>query len=471
MKILFVVHIFFPNSRAGTEVYTLSLARTLRESGHEVQIVCYEPRADTPAEFTVIDDTYDELPVHRILFNQNHPDGLLHEYFNPQVEKHLIGFYQRVQPDIVHVIHSMYLSAATITAARELGLPVVCTVTDFWYICPTYRLLRVDDSICPGPVNFLQCIRCSCQLPSLKWRVIAQLGRSDAITRLLRPAAERLIEARSLSSMPALRKLRSVMERPRRLREILSQADVLVVPSENTHRVLVENGISARRMVVLGFGLSLPREIYPVKELSVKLRLAFIGTLNHTKGAHIAIEAVRRLPGRQSIELTIYGDTEANVQYFARLKRIAGSDRRIKFAGTFPNERIGEIFSKIDLLIVPSLWYENTPLVLYSAFAAKTPVAVSDVGSLADAVRHGENGLVFKMGNSEDLARQIQDVLDDRSLLEKLRQGIPPVKSIEQNARELLEIYAALSVHPAVAKPQTEVTTLSKWLESVRGSS
>jgi glycosyltransferase involved in cell wall biosynthesis len=220
--------------------------------------------------------------------------------------------------------------------------------------------------------------------------------------------------------------------------------------------------------VVLGFGLSLPPEIHVAKQPSRKLRLAFIGTLDHTKGPHVALEAVRRLPRDQAVELAVYGDPYANPLYFARLKQVAGSDPRIKFVGTFPNEQIGEILSRIDLLIIPSLWYENTPLVLYSAFATKTPVLVSNIGSLADAVRHGEGGLAFEMGNPEDLARQIQSVLDDRSLLERLRQGIPPVKPIEENATELVEIYAALSLNPKVAKAQMEITLLSKWLESVR---
>jgi glycosyltransferase involved in cell wall biosynthesis len=470
MRIVLTVHTFFPHWRAGTEVYALNLARTLKDCGHDVRLVCYEPSANAPDDPEAIDDFYEELPVHRIRFNQVHPDMLLREYFNPRVEKYLIEFYRRVQPSLVHVLHSMHLSAATITAAQYLGIPVVCTVMDFWYICPTYRLLRVDNSICPGPVNFLQCARCY-RSTDVKWNVMAQLGRSDSIARVLRPVAEFVVAVPGLSSMHTLSKLRSIIERPRRLREIVSGVDMLIVPNKNTHRVLAENGITVNRVQILEFGLSLPADICPPKTSSANLRLAYIGTLDPTKGPHVALEALRRLPEQEAVELTVYGDPQANPPYFSRLKSIAGPDRRIKFAGTFPNAEIGRIFAGIDLLVIPSLWYENTPLVLYSAFASKTPVVVSNIGSLADAVRHGENGLVFEMGNSEDLARQIQHVLDDPAMLEKLRQGIPPVKPMEQNARELLEIYAALSAHPAVAKPPLNVASLSGWLEQFRSGS
>jgi|SRR5690348_12822743 glycosyltransferase involved in cell wall biosynthesis len=467
MKILLAVHTFFPNWRAGTEVYTLSLARTLRKCGQDVQIVCYEPAANSPPQVKGVDELYEDLPVHRIYFQPNYVSRLLHEYFNPQVENYLIGFYRRAQPDVVHVVHSMHLSAAAITAAKELGLPVVCTATDFWYICPTYRLLRVDNSICPGPVNFLECIRCYALPNPKRDAFFAKLAHWGPGVGALRSALEFTFHLPGLQSTPKLRNLRSLVERPRRLREVLSLVDVLIAPNQNTVRVLKHNGISPKRFVQLGFGLSLPRDLRTTKTPSQKLRLGFIGTLEFAKGPHLLLEAFRRLPNPK-MQITLYGDRRIHPDYFARLQRIAASDPRIRFADTFPNERIGAVLADIDLLVIPSIWYENSPLVLYSAFATKTPVIVSDIGSLADAVCHGQNGLVFEVGNLEDLARQIDRVLEDPSLLEKLRQGIPAVKSIDQNVAELLEIYATLSLHPALLKPALNTPALSKWLESAR---
>jgi hypothetical protein len=190
--------------------------------------------------------------------------------------------------------------------------------------------------------------------------------------------------------------------------------------------------------------------------------------LEYAKGVHILLDAFQRLSTRDAVELTVYGDRRTNPEYFLRLEQIAGADQRIRFADPFPNEHIGAVLSEIDLLVIPSIWYENTPLVLYSGFATKTPVVVSKIGSLADAVCHGQNGLVFEVGNAQDLARKIELVLEDPSLLEKLRQGIPTVKSIDQNVAELLEIYATLSSHHALAKPTLKALSLSKWLESAR---
>lgn len=466
MKILLVVHTFFPRWRAGTEVYALNLARSLREHGNEVRLVCYEPREDAGKKLEALDELYEELPVHRISFNKNHPDWLLHEYFNPEVEDHLLDFFGRVRPDVVHVIHTMHLSAATLTAAQRMGLPIVCTAMDFWFICPTFRLLRVDDSICPGPINFLQCTRCYAA-PEAKWkqRWLVTLARSDRVAAILRRAIQLPDVVPGLRSLTALGKMRHVIQRPQLVREILSRADLLIAPNQNTYNLLVQNGAIAQRMVLLGFGLPLPPEVR--KRPSGTLRLGYVGTLDHAKGAHVILEAFRRLANRDELELVLYGDPRHYPDYYAWLKELAGSDRRIKFAGTFPNERLAEIFAEIDLLVIPSMWYENTPLILLSAFATKTPVIVSNLGSLADAVHHEQNGLIFEMGDSEDLARQIERVLADPALLERLRQGIQPVKGLDQHAQELLEIYATLSTHSASAPPRVRDTSISRRLDAI----
>ena len=97
------------------------------------------------------------------------------------------------------------------------------------------------------------------------------------------------------------------------------------------------------------------------------------------------------------------------------------------------------------MLVIPSLWYENSPLVLLSAFALKTPVVASNVGSLADLVEHGKNGLLFEMGNDDDLARQLQKLAEEPELVNRLRAGIPEVRTIDENIGELMDVYVRLT--------------------------
>jgi len=93
-------------------------------------------------------------------------------------------------------------------------------------------------------------------------------------------------------------------------------------------------------------------------------------------------------------------------------------------------------------LVVPSLWYENTPLVLYSAQAAGCPVLATNLGGLSEVIEHGVNGLLFPSGDASALAQAIARIANDRNLLEQMRIHSRPPKSDTQYVDELLAMYA-----------------------------
>lgn len=117
--------------------------------------------------------------------------------------------------------------------------------------------------------------------------------------------------------------------------------------------------------------------------------------------------------------------------------------------GRFEQDRIGEVLAGIDVLIVPSIWYENSPLVIKEAFAIRTPVIASNIGGMAELVTHNVDGLLFKQADSADLARQMRRVVEHPELLESLRNGIRPVKSIDKEVHELEAIYRELCINTA----------------------
>lgn len=100
--------------------------------------------------------------------------------------------------------------------------------------------------------------------------------------------------------------------------------------------------------------------------------------------------------------------------------------------------------ASIDVIIVPSIWYENTPLVIYSAQCAKRPVIASNLGGMSEIVRDGMNGLLFDAGNSKKLAELILKVYEDRELLNSLSRNINLPKSYHDYSLELLSIYDEL---------------------------
>lgn len=232
--------------------------------------------------------------------------------------------------------------------------------------------------------------------------------------------------------------------RPTWMKKTLSQVDLLLAPTANTTRLLTINGMKPAEMRTSGFGLEThAAPLSPGTRDPLMLRVGYIGTFRHTKGLHVLLKAMRDLPS-EKVRLEVYGSPGHFPDYDAVVQHLAEGLENISFRGTFPNEQLAQVFAGLDVLVMPALWYENSPLVVLSSFALKTPVVASNVGSLADLVEHERNGLLFEMGNANDLALQLRRLIDDPALLDRLRGGISEVRTIDQDAEELLDNYSRL---------------------------
>lgn len=127
----------------------------------------------------------------------------------------------------------------------------------------------------------------------------------------------------------------------------------------------------------------------------------------------------------------------------SKLRKMATSPS-IFFEGIVPNNKIATILSRIDVLIVPSIWFENSPLTIHEAFMAGIPVITSNIGGMADLVTHGVNGLLFNVGDPRELKKAMLKIIESDTLLKTLRKGIPPVKSIQENGLEIEQLYKQL---------------------------
>lgn len=447
MKILFAAHQFFPEHYAGTEVLTLGLAKELKARGHDPHV--FAARRSFPVNDIqpgeTVDYEYEGIPVRRV----GRPrEGLARpyalDYDNPVMAQRAREYVREVEPDIIHAMHFQGLSASVIEVFKESGAPVVYTATDFWSICPVVDLRRHDGVMCRGP-ELKHCIRCiASRYPGSRMK--AALDRTpDALVQ----AAGKLSETSLSQAFRPLRQVEALKERPDKIREAANTLDHVIAPTELTRDLLVANGVKGRSMEVSHYGIdtSGTRDAPKNHNVPPPLRVGFIGTLGPHKGCDLLIKAFEKLPDLDAT-LTIYGNLERFKSFVSGLRRLAGGDERITFAGTFPPEEIGRVLSGMEVLVVPSRWYENTPLVVYSAFAAGTPVVATDLGGLSEVVRPGENGLLFELENEEDLARQLRRLYEEPGLLEKLRSGIGPVKTVEENADELEKLYATLLGDP-----------------------
>lgn len=154
--------------------------------------------------------------------------------------------------------------------------------------------------------------------------------------------------------------------------------------------------------------------------------LLYIGRLCKDKGTDILIMAFKELQ-EDFLRLHIVGIGPEE----AALKNLARTDKRIVFHGTVEHEEVENFYKIAHLVIVPSIWYENCPMVILESFSYAVPVIGSRIGGIPEFIEEVETGLTFNPGDVSDLRQKIQFLLHNRTRIEEL--GIKVQKLVEEN--------------------------------------
>ncbi|MBC7227216.1 MAG: glycosyltransferase family 4 protein [Thermoflexales bacterium] len=446
MDIVLAVHHFPPRYIAGAELYTYRLARGLIRLGHRVEVVCVESVTEGTLEPRCVSGEYEGIPVHRLFFNLAlAPDPARWEFWNPQLGAWFRQFLEERQPDLVHFQAGYLLTGSVLEATQALRIPAILTLHDYWFLCPRIHLQRPDGSLCGVPDDPGECVWC--RLTEKRRYRLPDRATGGAAGRLARGLLFRLPLAR-LTGWSA--KVEAIRERRERLGRALQDVNVLIAPSRFLAQMFVQReGLPPDRIRYLRYGLdhgAIQRPDPPEGDQQSGLRVGYLGQIAPHKGVHVLVEAFRSLGALDGVrELRIYGDMGRFPRYAEQLRRLAQGDPRIRFEGAVENHRVPEVLSGLDVLVVPSIWYENAPLTILEAHAAGVPVLASDLGGMAEMVRHGVDGLLFQVGDARDLAARLRELVENPDLLCRLRAGIGPVRTLEQEREELLEIYRTVT--------------------------
>ena len=427
MKIVIGVHHFPPTYKGGAEWRAYRTAAALQERGHDVQVICVERiDHDLRSGLTWEDTTYDGVNVRRLSFNlEAAPDLFRWEYDNPWIGDHLRSIFRQTRPDIFHLISGYMLTGQAILSAQELNIPTVVTLTDFWFLCRRISLWRSDGTLSTMPVDPVHCARC--------------LGEEKRRYRWLGQIAPNLMDNYWHQQQEWVDRFAL---RQQFLRQALNRVQAIISPSQFLRSIHVQAGIPSEKIIFSRQGRDFP-DLDPTllqKSPHTVLRLGYSGQIAPHKGIHILAEALKLLPDAP-ISVHIYGEAEHFPRYTDQLKRLVRGDSRLKIMGTYLRQDVSRVFHNLDVLVVPSLWYENSPNVILEAFAHRTPVIASDLGGMAELVHHSQNGLLFRVGDAAALARQLRRLVEEPVLLAQLQAGIQPVKTVAQEIDELEAIY------------------------------
>jgi glycosyltransferase involved in cell wall biosynthesis len=181
-------------------------------------------------------------------------------------------------------------------------------------------------------------------------------------------------------------------------------------------------------------------KLQPAKIKSDKLRVLYLGQLEPHKGVKFLVDSFIKW-NNPAAELTIAGQGSE----LEEIKKSAAAN--LKVLGKVEREQLPELFAAADLLVVPSIWWENSPTVIYEAYGQQTPVLVAGSGGASELVKEGITGFVFNSGDRANLIDKLNMILEKKDQLPALgRQGYEFIKQFEVKnyVDKLLELCNAL---------------------------
>jgi glycosyltransferase involved in cell wall biosynthesis len=457
VNVLHAIHDFLPRHAAGSEIYAAGLA-SAQASRHHVTILCAEYDL-TRAHGHVTWRVHDGVPVVEIVNNwvgKSFEDT----YRSPVMTARVDQVLDAVQPDIVHVHNLLNLSFDLPAAARRRGVPVVATLHDHTLVCPSggQRLHRADAHVCES-IDTARCARCFAASPFQTQMAVGAVAGAAPVTWVPRAAAVVLRHAPGLARRAGAVARRAaapsvtaadIDARLAAARRLFTEIDVFVAPSASMADAFVRLGVSPTAISVSPNGL-IPRasalSSSRPQRPRAPMRLGFVGSIVWHKGVHVLIDAVRALP-RSTFDVRVFGSLDTAPDYVADLRR-AAADLPIRFEGPFDPRTTADVYREIDVLVVPSLWPENAPLVIQEARQAGVPVVASRIGGLSELVRDDASGWLFQPASSPDLAKLLRRLVDtpDRVAAVALAvAALRPAKSIDEDAREWDDRYRRVMV-------------------------
>jgi glycosyltransferase involved in cell wall biosynthesis len=449
LRVLYVVHGFPPDTWAGTEVYTLGLALEMQRRGHEVVILTRAPAAKSvaeggPEDFSISRGEFQGLAVWRMTNRIAH-GSMRESYHQPKVEAAFREVLLAVKPDLVHFQHLIHMSAGLPHVCREYGLPSVITVNDYWALCARVQLIRPDGVRCEENQG-LGCLVC------VKEKSFKQIPAAKQMLPVLEPFVALFGAAAHVPGMAQVAQFagefRDIADRHDFACGGYAACDLAIAPSRFLRQKLLDTGkFDPRRVLYSDYG-TLTDNVRPIERKSDpqgRVRVGFVGSLLWYKGVDVLVRAMQQLAGKK-LALHVYGDFKPEQDaYHAELAELArGCGDAVVFHGRFDNQRIASVYEQIDVLVVPSTWFENSPITIHESFLFRTPIVTSDIGGMAELVRDGVDGLHFKVGDAADLAAKLARLVDEPGLLGKLS-NFRPIKSMAEDAREMEVRYRALA--------------------------
>jgi len=395
MKICLVSNLYFPYVLGGAEIYVKRIAKYLAKKNKVIVITTkpffglgsLKPSIEYKEgvkiyRFFPLNFYYTYYCAQKIFFIK--PFWHLIDLWNPHSYFVVKNILKKEKPDAVHTHNLGGLSTSTASAIKSLKIPHIHTLHDYALLSPWSNLLR-------------------------RGKVIKEFNVFDKICQKVK-------------------------------RYFMNEVDIVIAPSKFVMDMHLKNGFFLNcRKVVLPLGIELPEQMSMRKNYEI-IDILYVGQISEHKGVDILIKAFNKKIDLENARLHIAGKG-ADLEKF---KKLAGDDKRIKFYGFLKHEQLKKLYKKANLLVVPSIWYDNSPTVIYEGFSCGVPVIGSKIGGIPELIEEGYNGFLFEAGNIGELKNILnQGIKKPEQLREMGKNALNSVKKYEitKHLSELMKIY------------------------------
>jgi glycosyltransferase involved in cell wall biosynthesis len=420
--VLYVVHNHPSVMPGGAETYALELYTAMQssESYHPVLLARTGPPVSAGGrahEGTLLESVPGDPDQYFFHTDIGEYDWFLSSSRNKEVYTRFYRqFLEALRPDVVHFQHTLFFGYDILRETRRTlpSAAIVYTLHEYLPICHNNgQMFRTTGELC-SQASPRRCHECFPDITPQQFFL-----------------------------------------RERFIKSHLSTVDVFVSPSRFLAQRYVEWGMPADRILLEENGR--PRSV-PVPDVGAsrgRTRLGYFGQFTAFKGADVLLGAMQILaeterevrPSAPHVTLRLHG---ANIEhqpleFQERFNALLGaSGRNFTMVGRYRPTDLPALMAAVDWVIVPSIWWENAPLVIQEAFAHGKPVICSDIGGMAEKVKDGVNGLHFRAGDAQSLADTITRAVSTEGLWERLVGGIEQVHDLPAHVETLSTLYGEL---------------------------
>ena len=341
-------------------------------------------------------------------------DHFLHANPDPEFPVEFTALLHEFRPDIVHLHHYTNFGVETLHLIRR-ALPaarIIVTLHEYLAICNHFGQMvkRPSFALC-SEASPRDCHRC-----------FPEVAEQEFFLRQLY------------------------------LSRFLNEADAFIAPSRFLAQRYIAWGLPESRFHVIENGMvEEASTIAPIAHArqSQAPVFGFFGQISRLKGAHVLIKAAQLLSEEAALPLRIemYGDQSSQPEAFRQEfdELLAEAAANFIFRGPYENWRVRSLMRSVDAVIVPSIWWENSPLVIQEALSSLRPIICSDIGGMAEKVRDGIDGFHFRAGDPRSLAELLATLGRAPERLQAMQSTMGRPPSIAETTTQIMGVYQAAS--------------------------